>query len=146
MVDNAKTRVSSGGTANITTADNSIASQMNSLATELMEPAPLRDDLGGPHDLMFLIGAEIIEASGQNVRRNAAGPSRTQGTAGNSSGSSTSKQNSTKAELEYVQIYCPRKDEWTIHHIGRKLARLACALYKDYVYVVSNNVSSCAKY
>lgn len=146
MVDNAKTRVSSGGTANITTADNSIASQMNSLATELMEPAPLRDDLGGPHDLMFLIGAEIIEASGQNVRRNAAGPSRTQGTAGNSSGSSTSKQNSTKAELEYVQIYCPRKDEWTIHHIGRKLARLACALYKDYVYVVSNNSKAIFRY
>ena len=142
MVDN-KTRVSSGGTANNSAINTSdlIATQIGPEMAELAN----RDDLPGAADLLFFIENELGEASGQIVRRNAAGAgsSRAQGTAGNSAGASTSKQNSTKAELEYVQIYCPRKDEWTVHHIGRKLARLACALYKDYVYVVSNNVSSC---
>ena len=68
------------------------------------------------------------------------------GTSGTATGAqtqpSTPKTTSTKAELEFVQIYCPRKDEWITRNIGRKLARLACALYKDYVYIVSNNVSS----
>lgn len=118
MVDNARTR---GGTSDELNTDASLSLGNSSQSTNAA---------GLPGTLDF--SAPILRNPHESNPNNP-------GTSTNAA--STPKNSSTKAELEYVQIYCPRKDQWTIHPIGRKLARLACALYKDYVYVVSNNVS-----
>ena len=55
-------------------------------------------------------------------------------------------QSSSKTILPLVQVYCPLLDQWKTHNICRALARLSCALYRDFVYIISNNSSTIYRY
>ena len=52
----------------------------------------------------------------------------------------------SKMVLSLVQVYCPLADEWKTHNICRSLARVSCALYHDFVYIISNNSSVISRY
>ena len=45
-----------------------------------------------------------------------------------------------------MKVYCPLLDAWTDYPIMRQLARLSCALYRDYVYIISNNSAVVTRY
>jgi len=52
----------------------------------------------------------------------------------------------TKVLLDLVQVYCPVTDKWTTQRISKKLARLSCALFNDYVYIIANNSNIVHRY
>nr|XP_009859378.1 kelch-like protein 24 isoform X1 [Ciona intestinalis]XP_009859379.1 kelch-like protein 24 isoform X2 [Ciona intestinalis] len=54
--------------------------------------------------------------------------------------------NSSKIILDCIQCYDPLKDSWSQLPLGRPLARLSCALYRDHFYMISNNASSIFRY
>ena len=37
-------------------------------------------------------------------------------------------------------------DKWTTHRISKRLARLSCALFNDYVYIIANNSNIVHRY
>nr|CAB3259996.1 kelch-like protein 24 [Phallusia mammillata] len=53
---------------------------------------------------------------------------------------------SSKIILDCIQCYDPLKDSWSQLPLGRPLARLSCALYRDHFYMISNNASSIFRY
>jgi len=62
------------------------------------------------------------------------------------SSSKNANSSQTKVLLDLVQVYCPVTDKWTTQRISKKLARLSCALFNDYVYIIANNSNIVHRY